>query len=152
MRRLECSLIRSHFLRNLLVSISEFCHIWKTVWNSESFHLSYGYHFHWPCKLPVSPFHPGKFSCLTTGNNSCQKRPEAARPTANRCLRASWQGIFKLFPEISLVRFLDCLLSLSRCSKEKKLKTIEPRSNYNNDEFSRSSDWVKSTFSAEAVS
>lgn len=63
-------------------------------------------------------FHPGKFSCLTTGNNSW-KRPEAARPTANRCLRASWQGIFKLFPEISLVRFLDCLLSLSRCSKEK---------------------------------
>eukprot|EP00434_Breviolum_minutum_P013802 symbB.v1.2.012171.t4/scaffold832.1/size159137/16 len=31
---------------------------------------------------------------------------EAARPTANRCLRASWQGIFKLFPEISLVRAL----------------------------------------------
>ena len=31
---------------------------------------------------------------------------EAARPTANRCLRASWQGIFKLFPEISLARAL----------------------------------------------
>lgn len=31
---------------------------------------------------------------------------EAARPGSGRCLRAPWQGIFQLFPEISLVRAL----------------------------------------------
>eukprot|EP00435_Cladocopium_sp_Y103_P040812 s1364_g11.t1 len=31
---------------------------------------------------------------------------EAARPGSGRCLRAAWQGIFQLFPEISLVRAL----------------------------------------------
>lgn len=28
---------------------------------------------------------------------------EAARPGSNRCLRAKWQMIFQLFPEVSLV-------------------------------------------------
>ena len=31
---------------------------------------------------------------------------QAARPGSGRCLRAPWQGIFQLFPEISLVSHL----------------------------------------------